>query len=120
MNRLSKTQLHFLKKLENTDKIDIPTLSPSELEICKYLEEQGYANIKRYSAGVNYVGHPRPVELISVSISEHGKAYIYECYVLDRRWRVTTAISIIALITAIAAIVLSPFFTALFSKLYGL
>lgn len=120
MNHLAKNQVALLEKLATTEKIEISSLSPPELEICKYLENQGYANIKRYSAGVNYVGHPCPVELISVSISEHGKAYLYERNVLNRRWRITTSIALFALIAAIAAIVLSPLFTVFFSKLYGL
>lgn len=120
MNHLNKEQQDFLQRLTVAESIDIPSLTSSEVEICKYLENRGYANIKRYSAGVNYTGNPRPVQLVSVSVSEHGKAYLYECNVLNRRWRITTFISALALIIAIAAIVLSPFFTVLFSKLYGI
>lgn len=120
MTDLNKKQLELLKKLAKTEAIAVSTLSLFELEIFKYLENVGCVAIKRYSAGVNYHGQKRPEELVSVSITEHGKAYLFTRKINDRRWRITTTIAVIALVSAIAAIVASPFFTAFFTKLYGL
>lgn len=122
MSRLSRTQTKLLKKILKLKTINCSDISDSELKVYKFLDTLGYVKItyrmkaNPYSSDLKLV----PTTPISISIHEAGKAYLYERKFEDRRWRITTALSVLALITAIAAIVLSPFFNAFFTRLYGL
>lgn len=103
----SKEQLKFLKKIQ-------------------YLKE--YAYLSDESNIVTYLAHEKMVvkfsklssQLAYCKITESGKAYLRDLKISNRRYRITTVLSITALITSILSIVLSPFFQAFFTKLYGL
>lgn len=53
-------------------------------------------------------------------VTDAGRAYIHSRFEEKLHFRLTTAISIMALIISILSVILSPFITSFFSDLYGL
>lgn len=101
---LTPDQLKFLKKLSKTSSIDYYFLLP-DLDIAKFLVKEELATFKKERLTrinpdthkvENYDG-----KIISISISESGKAYLSErkSYIRDTwiPYIITTAISILAL-----------------------
>jgi len=118
---LSFFQAKLLRKLNKVSKLDYSRLTKREIAICSFLKSLNYVDYDTDYDSDESPGVVQVFEVIkSVHITEKGKAYLYERDVFNRRWRITTSIALFALIAAVAAIVLSPFFTAFFSKLYGL
>ena len=114
MQSISKHQLELLKQLNTTASIPFSDISQRDIA------EFDYAEWELTSCGVNYNGIKHKPEKISISIHPGGKAFLDYLAKDNFRFRITHTISVLALITAIAAIVLSPFFNAFFTRLYGL
>lgn len=120
MQSISKHQLELLKQLNTTASIPFSDISQRDIAKFDYLVSLGYAEWELTSCGVNYNGIKHKPEKISISIHPGGKAFLDYLAKDNFRFRITHTISVLALITAIAAIVLSPFFNAFFTRLYGL
>lgn len=103
---LSKSQIKFLKKVQKKHEY---IFSSSDFNMVIYLCKNGLLYQYTKSSNLPYC-----------QLTEYGEAYLYSLKIQNYRWRIVTTISVIALIVSIAAIVLSPFFTAFFTKLYGL
>ena len=120
MQSISKHQLELLKQLNTTASIPFSDISQRDIAEFDYLVSLGYAEWELTSCGVNYNGIKHKPEKISISIHPGGKAFLDYLAKDNFRFRSPHTISVLALITAIAAIVLSPFFNAFFTRLYGL
>lgn len=104
--KLSKQQIQFMEKVNKCIEY---TYSPFEINIAMYLCENNLIHTYTKASDLSYC-----------RLTEFGKAYLYDRKIKNRRWRIPIIISSIALIVSIVSIALSPFFTAFFTKLYGL
>lgn len=120
MQSISKHQLHLLKKLNSVDDIRVSDISPEDFSDYDYLASLGLAKWKEVSRGVNYTGVKQKPQKISISIHPSGKAYLDYVSKDNLRFRLTLLFSGLAFLAALASIVLSPYFNAFFTKLYGL
>lgn len=79
---LDKNQLDFLKKLAELDTIQRKDIDDSQLDIILYLNKQGLIYVDRSLSGmrINPITnkYENDGEILSVSISEQGKAYLSE------------------------------------------
>lgn len=80
--QLDKNQLDFLKKLAELDTMQRKDIDDSQLDIILYLNKQGLIYVDRSLSGmrINPITHKyeNDGEILSVSISEQGKAYLSE------------------------------------------
>ena len=121
MENLNRSQLRFLKKLNKHSRPSCSELTESQKNICDFLESIGYITFEiTSSTSKDNDSFQLSSDIDSIAITELGKSYLYWHRVGNVRWRVTTGIAIAALVVAIAAIILSPFFNAYFTKLYEL
>lgn len=110
---ISNEHIKILKMLLKRNSYFVSNPEPIGNQL-HYLATLGYV---RLVENINEYGEASKPRYI---ITESGKAFLHTHKIENRRWHINTAISIVALITAIAAIALSPFFTTFFTKLYGL
>lgn len=107
MEYLDEDQLSLLKKLTAISKINITDLTPEDIKTYQHLEKIGYVCIEQHSTGVNYHGNPRPVELVSVSISERGKSFLASLEIDNTRYKHPYIVSIISLVISALALLLA-------------
>lgn len=117
---VSKEQRQLLKTLTTVESLAFSDIPTKDLYHYDYLASLDCVKWNEISYGVNYTGIKREPQKISVSITPRGLAYLDSKAEDDFRFKLPLIISAIALVIAILAIVLSPFFNALFTKLYGL
>lgn len=96
---LSKEQLHFLRKLFRTEKY---YFSDEESAIISYLLSNGYIS-KAYEGG-NRWGNG---EICFCTITEKGKAYLYDIRKSNLRFLIPVTISACSLIVSTIALCLS-------------
>lgn len=108
MTILSKKQRKLLKKLLKSPITDADKIHEN-LYIYAYLREVGYITVevdKHYSELPNgFTGVASAVK--SISISEKGRAYLYECRITTFGFIIPTVISIASLAVSIFALFLS-------------
>ena len=111
------------------EKILSPKLSKGQISFLRKIQcLKEYAYPSEESDIVTYLAHEKMVieffdpssQLAYCKITEYGKSYLYDLKISNRRHRIPLIISIFALIVSALSIVLSPFFQAYFTKLYGL
>lgn len=106
MKRLDKTQLNLLNKIRKTGDYNCSNISESELSIIKYLRSEGFLTAKTrdgfFPSGMHQ-GSRIEIELLSVKLSETGKAYLAELHTDKTRWCIPLFISIFAAIGAYRA-----------------
>lgn len=103
---ISKEHDCFLRKISKSKEY---AYASSEINMVIYLCKNGLLVQYSGSSGQSYC-----------KLTEYGKAFIYSRKIEKRMRFIPIIISIVALVASLAAIVLSPFFTAYFTALYGL
>lgn len=103
---LSKEQIKFLSKV-NKEK--------------EYIYKKHEINMVMYLCETKVlIQYTKTSSLSYCRLTEFGKAYLYTRKIEDRFRYTPIIISIVALVISACSIVLSPFFTAFFTSLYGL
>lgn len=104
--KVSKEQIRFMRTVQRKNEY---VFKSSDMCMVMYLCQNGLLTQYTKSSNLNYC-----------KLTELGKAYLYS-YKIENRFRyLPIAISIVALIVSAAAIILSPFFQAYFTVLFGL
>lgn len=119
MQSISKHQLELLKQLNTTASIPFSDISQRDIAEFDYLVSLGYAEWELTSCGVNYNGIKHKPEKISISIHPGGKAFLDYLAKDNFRFRYSHYLCL-ALITAIAAIVLSSVFQRIFIRYWAI
>lgn len=103
MKQLSPNQLKMLKKIKRLGDLNCSHLSEQELAVIKFLRSEGLLDAKTkdgfFPFGSGQVSKIE-IQLISVKISENGKAYLSELKADKIHWLVPIIISIFAAIGA--------------------
>lgn len=103
MKQLSPNQLKLLKKIERLGDFNCSHLSEQNLSVIKFLRSEGLLDAKTkdgvFPFGTGQVSKIE-IELISVKISENGKAYLSEINADRIHWLIPVIISIFAAIGA--------------------
>lgn len=105
---LTKEQLSLLKRCA-TSTVDCKSLSTQELQIIAELEQNNFVQTEREIVPTYLNGMPNPYKgsLISAKISERGKAYFVEKSIDEKRFRKPYTVSILSLLIATLALLLS-------------
>jgi len=79
---LDQNQLNFLKKLSEVDEMKRSDIDDSQISMILYLKKQGLISVDRDFSGAHILNHNQKMEdvgeIMSVWISEQGKAYLAE------------------------------------------
>lgn len=108
MLSLTKKQLSFLKRLSKTE-LDCKTLSNDEYKTLMFLDENGFVDITRELVPDFFNGQPNPYKgkCLSAHISEAGKSFLTERAIDNKRYRQPLMVSIISILIALLALLLS-------------
>lgn len=105
---LTKQQLAMLKR-SSKEEVNCDNLSPTELEIIFFLEQNSLVKTTRDMVPFVIDGIPNPYKgkIHSASISEKGKSFLIEKSIDSKRYRNPFIVSVISIIIAALALSLS-------------
>ena len=79
---LNNEQLEFLKRLSEVDTMRRSDIDDSQIGMVLYLKKQGLVSVDRDISGSHVLNHNQKMEdigeILSICISEQGKAYLVE------------------------------------------
>lgn len=118
MTYLTKQQLAMLKRCASST-VDCQKISKQEREIIELLEQYNFVDTKREMVPMFINNTPNPFKgsLLSAQISEAGKSFLVEKEIDEKRFRMPYMVSIISLLIATLAMLISA--ASLCLQLFG-
>ena len=104
---LHKSQFHLLKSLKNKGSVICDSFSDDQMKIVHFLYEQKFIDVKHEILSTSFDSESGTIKntygkIISISISEQGRAYLanrkHQLFTQWIPYAITTAISILALV----------------------
>lgn len=102
---ISKEQYKMLSKINKSTTLQTSSLSTEELDICQYLLDHEFIKAKERPLP-NFIGgiHVQKTLPPNLELTQTGKAQLYAFRSTFYKWWIPVIISIFALITSVAAI----------------
>ncbi len=114
---ISRDAEHLLKKYCKYTRIPKEEIDKQPESIISTLEDHGFLVGK--TMDVDFSSVPQSY-YIDYEVTDAGRAYIHSRLEEKLHFRLTTGLSISALIISILSMIFSPFISSFFSNLYGL